>query len=162
MFGKLDVRRKSVVSLALSWDNRKIVVRCSVNWAPSQVAHKPSRRSVNSPTITVGEFTIHAGELTANQLASRPAGPKLLACRLTLIPKPWPQNRYQSFILKIETETETGFWRPERRRPQYWSPVQSGLESISSGGPTPESRRSATLLSKLALNKNIISPHRRT
>jgi len=76
--------------------------------------------------------------------------------------KPWPQNRYQSFILKIETETETGFWRPERRRPQYWSPVQSGLESISSGGPTPESRRSATLLSKLALNKNIISPHRCT
>jgi len=34
MFCKLDVRRKSIVTLVLSFDNRKIVVRYFVNRAP--------------------------------------------------------------------------------------------------------------------------------
>ena len=34
MFGKLDVRRKSIVTLKLSQDNRKTVVRYFVNQAP--------------------------------------------------------------------------------------------------------------------------------
>ena len=33
MFGKLDVRRKSIVTSALSYDNREIVVRYFVNRA---------------------------------------------------------------------------------------------------------------------------------
>jgi len=36
MFRKLDVRRKSIVTFALSLDNRKIVVRYFVNRAPGQ------------------------------------------------------------------------------------------------------------------------------
>ena len=34
MFCKIDVCRKSIVTLALSYDNRKIVVRYFVNRAP--------------------------------------------------------------------------------------------------------------------------------
>ena len=37
MFCKLDVRRKSIVTLALSSDSRKIVVRYFVNRAPDQI-----------------------------------------------------------------------------------------------------------------------------
>ena len=45
MFCKLDVRRKSIVTLALSKDNRKIVVRYFVNRAPGEV-HFPRGRFV--------------------------------------------------------------------------------------------------------------------
>jgi len=37
MFSKLDVRRKSIVTLVLSQDNRKIVVRYFVNRAPYEL-----------------------------------------------------------------------------------------------------------------------------
>jgi len=46
MFRKLDVRRKSIVTLALSYDNRKIVVRYFVNRAPGHI-QRP--RQVDKP-----------------------------------------------------------------------------------------------------------------
>jgi len=56
MFCKLDVRRKSIVTLALSysWDNRKIVVRYFVNRVPGQ---KPIRAPRSLPSRTLLDFS---------------------------------------------------------------------------------------------------------
>jgi len=70
MFGKLDVRRKSIAILALSYDNRKIVVRYFVNRAPvlgPKSVDVPDGISINS-TI----FAIFAGlMLVANSSTHR-------------------------------------------------------------------------------------------
>jgi len=52
MFCKLDVRRKSIVTLALSKDNRKIVVRYFANRAPDYYIETTVRtaRKVATPT----------------------------------------------------------------------------------------------------------------
>ena len=59
MFCKLDVRRKSIVTLALSQDNRKIVVRYFVNQAPGLqqfqyyfVDNKLTRLPINITTVS--------------------------------------------------------------------------------------------------------------
>ena len=50
MFCKLDVRRKSIVTSALSWDNRKTVVRYFVNRAAVLLAHG---RPTHHPSVSV-------------------------------------------------------------------------------------------------------------
>ena len=40
MFSKLDVRRESIATLALSEGNRKTVVRYFVNWAAGRVTYR--------------------------------------------------------------------------------------------------------------------------
>jgi len=51
MYDKLYVRRKSIVTVALSQDNRKIVIRYFVNQAPGFVVTMSSSTTESDTTI---------------------------------------------------------------------------------------------------------------
>ena len=75
MFGKLDVRRKSIVTLALSSDNRKIVVRQSVNRIPDDLpflktysGHQRTMATAQRPAV---DQSRHGCRRLPMQLAAR-------------------------------------------------------------------------------------------
>ena len=68
MFCKLDVRRKLIVTLALSYDNRKIVVRYFVNRAPDSGRHEKNNQSQRWVASTRGQISLLRGNSSVPRL----------------------------------------------------------------------------------------------